>query len=273
MPTYRLQLAYDGTEFAGSQVQPRVRTVQGELDRALASLGNDRVKTTFAGRTDRGVHAIGQVVAASLARWRESPEDLLRALGTRLPDDLSAMAVQNCEPQFHPRFDAIWREYRYRVAFGIADPFTARYALVLRSPLELSVTAGAAERLVGRHDFATFASGGQGVPTSHRFAKRRGTTRSILRCECREVALSTIASTDAPTRLFEVRVVADGFLPQMVRNIVGALIEIGQGRRDSDWIDELVAQRDRRVGPSPAPARGLTLWRVGFGNDAIYGWQ
>jgi len=272
MPTYRLQLAYDGTEFAGSQAQPGLRTVQGELERALASLGNDRVRTTFAGRTDRGAHAIGQVVATSLARWRESPEDLQRALGARLPDDLSAMAIQNCEPQFHPRFDAKWREYRYRVAFGIADPFTARYAHVLRSPLELSATAGAAHRLVGRHDFATFASGGQGVPASRRVAKRRGTTRSVFCCECREVALNTVASTGDPTRLFELRVVADGFLPQMVRNIAGALIEIGQGRRGSDWIDELVSSHDRRVGPSPAPARGLTLWRVGFGNDAIGDW-
>lgn len=272
MPTYRLQLAYDGTEFAGSQAQPGLRTVQGELERTLASLGNDRVRTTFAGRTDRGVHALGQVVTTSLARWRDSPEHLQRALGARLPHDLSAMAVQNCEPQFHPRFDAKWREYRYRVAFGITDPFTARYALVLRSPLELGVTTGAARRLVGRHDFATFASGGQGVPAPRRATERRGTTRSIFRCECREVVLNTIASTDVPIRLFELRVVADGFLPQMVRNIIGALIEIGQGRRDPDWIDELVASRDRRVGPSPAAARGLTLWRVGFDNDAIDEW-
>jgi len=272
MPTFRLQLAYDGTEFAGSQVQLGQRTVQGELDRVLGSIGNIPIRTRFAGRTDRGVHAIGQVATVSLSIWRESPERLQRALGARLPHDLAAMSVQECESRFHPRFDAKWREYRYRIAFGIVDPFTARYAWVLRNPVECGVANSAARRLLGSHDFATFASGGKGVPASRPSFGQPTTTRTIYRCECRKIELSTVGSGDTSTRFFELRVVADGFLPQMVRNIVGAIVEIGQGRQRPDWIDELVESRDRRVGPSPAPAKGLTLWRVGFDNDAIEAW-
>src|SRR4051812_7234440 len=115
MPNYRIQLAYDGTEFAGSQVQPGQRTVQGELDRALAAIGSNQRRTTLAGRTDRGVHAVGQIAAASHAGWRGSPEQFQRALGARLPVDLAATSVRLCEPRFHPRFDAKWREYRYRI--------------------------------------------------------------------------------------------------------------------------------------------------------------
>jgi tRNA pseudouridine38-40 synthase len=273
MPTFRLHLAYDGTDFAGSQAQPGQRTVQGELQRAFASIGNPQVRTTFAGRTDRGVHAVGQVAAAELPLWRESPEQLQRALGATLPADLSATFVQYCESRFHPRFDATWREYRYRIAVGVVDPFVARYAHVLRHRLDIDAVKSAASRLYGRHDFATFASGGRGVPSPRHSTRRGGTTRSILLCECREVAFSTVATVGAPTPLYELRVVADGFLPQMVRNIVGALVEVGQGRRATDWIDELVAACDRRAGPSAAPAQGLILWRVGFGHDAFDDWE
>jgi len=273
MPTFRFQLAYDGTEFAGSQVQPGQRTVQGELERALASIGNGRVRTALAGRTDRGVHAVGQVASADLPRWRGTPEDLQRALEARLPQDLAATSVQECQARFHPRFDAVWREYRYRIVFGIADPFVSRYAVVLRRRLEPEVTAAAAGRLRGTHDFATFAGGGQGVPTADRTSGRPCTVRTIYRCESREVTLSTVATTGNAAEVLELRFVADGFLPRMVRNIVGVLIEIGQGRREVDWIDELVAVRDRRIGPPPAPPQGLMLWRIGFGHDEIEDWS
>jgi len=272
MPTFRLRLAYDGTEFAGSQVQPGQRTVQGELNRAFVSIGIVPVRTTFAGRTDREVHAIGQVASATMPAWRDTPEQLQRALQARLPRDLSATTVEICDPKFHPRFDATWREYRYRIAVGTQEPFVARYAYVLRHRMDCEAAQAAVGRLCGKHDFATFASGGQGVPSARHIGRRHGTTRTILRCECREVGLNTIASFETPTRLFELRVVADGFLPQMVRNIAGAVIEVGQGRRGSEWIDDLVAARDRRIGPSPAPAQGLMLWRVGFENDAISDW-
>jgi tRNA pseudouridine38-40 synthase len=273
MPTFRIQLAYDGTEFAGSQIQLGQRTVQGELERVLSSFSDGHVRATLAGRTDRGVHAVGQVAAANLPLWRSTPESLQRGLAAALPHDLAATEVWVCDPRFHPRFDAKWREYRYRIAFETSDPFVSRYAWSLRTPLAVDVTETAARQLCGTHDFATFAGGGQGVPAPCQPDWRRGTRRTIFRCECREVTVTTVASVGAPTRLFELRIVADGFLPRMVRNIVGALVEIGQGRRGIDWINQLVAARDRRVGPPPAPARGLTLWRVGFDDDAIEDWH
>jgi tRNA pseudouridine38-40 synthase len=129
-----------------------------------------------------------------------------------------------------------------------------------------AVRAGA-RRLTGTHDFATFAGGGAGVPWSHRATSPRGTTRTVLRCDCQEIRPRIGPGSDKLATVLEVRVVADGFLPHMVRNVVGALLEVGQGRQSPEWISELLAVRDRRLGPAVAPPQGLTLTRVGFVGD------
>jgi tRNA pseudouridine38-40 synthase len=263
-----LTLRYDGTDFAGSQVQPGARTVQGELERSLLRLGG-ATRTTFAGRTDRGVHAYGQVVAAQLAHWSGPAEELARSVNSLLPRDISIVAASVCADGFNPRFAAEWREYRYRLLPGITSPFVDRYAWTPRFSLDLNAMVDAARRLEGRNDFATFASGGEGVPWSERASRPRGTTRTLYRCDC-DVARAVDGPLAGSTVSgIEIRVVADGFLPQMVRNITGALVEVGRGSRDPAWIDELIAARDRRFGPEAAPARGLTLWRVGFSDTAV----
>lgn len=268
MPTYRITLAYDGTLFSGLQVQPNQRTVQGEVDRVVGSLAGSPVQSIFAGRTDRGVHAVGQVAVVRNVPWRGSAEDLGRALNAELADDVAAINVAECDDAFHPRFDACWREYRYRIAPAVIDPFLRRYAWTPRAPVDVGSMSAGARRLHGTHDFASFAGNGEGVPWSDRATSPRGAMRTVFRCDCREIAFNTGPGANT-SWVVEVRVVADGFLPRMVRNIVGAIVEVGQGRQVPAWIDDILAARDRRAGSVVAPARGLTLWRVGYAGDAL----
>lgn len=272
MPSFRCILAYDGTQLCGSQAQPNQRTVQGELERALGSLVPGTVSSVFAGRTDRGVHAVGQVAAVRLPAWRAAAGDLERALNARLPNDIAASSVASCDDDFNPRYDAIWREYRYCIALGVVSPFLGRYAWTMRAPIDAEAVDSGARRLIGTHDFAAFASGGEGVPWSERAQRTRGITRTILRCACRRAIINAGPWSDLRAEVLEIRVAADGFLPRMVRNIVGALVEIGQGRQREDWIDGMLAAKDRRRGPVAAPAQGLTLWRVGYGGDVLDDW-
>lgn len=269
MPRFRLTLSYDGSAFAGSQIQPGQRTVQGELDRALARLGGVGASTTFAGRTDRGVHAFGQVVAVDFPEWRASAGELKRALAARLPGDMAARQVMESDGAFHPRFDAEWREYRYWICLGVQSPFLGRYAWLLRDGSDAARMNEAANLLLGTHDFASFAGGGEGVPWSERSARKRGTTRTLLRCAVRNLEFTPGLGRDVGAAGLEFRIAADGFLPRMVRNITGALIEVGQGRQEPAWIGEILAAKDRRQGSEVAPAHGLTLWRVGFPGDAL----
>jgi tRNA pseudouridine38-40 synthase len=272
MQSYRLTLSYDGTCFSGSQRQPNRRTVQGELERTLSALGAEPARTIFAGRTDRGVHANGHVAAVHLGRWRASHSELQRALNARLPRDMAVTKTADCDASFNPRFEAVWREYRYRIATGVVDPFLRRYAWLLRDAVDISRAEAAATAFVGRHDFASFAGGGEGVPWSERAGRERGTTRTVFDLSCRERSSAPISAEEPTASTLEFRFVADGFLPRMVRNMIGAIVEVGQGRREPEWIDELLAARDRRSGTILAPPEGLTLWRVGFGGDGNEEW-
>ena len=269
MPSFRLTLAYDGTDFAGSQIQPNQRTVQGELEGVLGHIAGTPVRAILAGRTDRGVHAVGQVAAVKLAAWGATPLELQRALNARLPVDVGATDASGCADSFNPRHDALWREYRYWIASGAVSPFLARYAWMRRTPLDVEAVRTGAWQLVGTHDFAAFAGAGEGVPWSSRAAMSRGRTRTILRCDCHEIRPRIAPGSKQCATVLEVRVVADGFLPHMVRNIVGALLQVGQGQRDPEWTAELLAGRDRRSGPAAAPPQGLTLLRVGFAGDVL----
>jgi tRNA pseudouridine38-40 synthase len=246
--------------------------VQGELELALAAIVPLPVRTVFAGRTDRGVHAIGQVVAIRVDAWRDDVAALERALNAKLPRDVAASDIAACDADFNPRFDARWREYRYRIAPGVVSPFPRRYAWTPRATVARDAVAEGAKLLVGTHDFASFAGGGEGVPWAERAARPRGTTRTVLRCECREIAVQVGPDAERTVDALEIRVAADGFLPRMVRNIVGALMDVGQHRRESAWIGEVLAAGDRRSGSVVAPAHGLTLWRVGFDGDVLDEW-
>jgi tRNA pseudouridine38-40 synthase len=262
----RIVLSYDGTDFHGSQRQSGRRTVQGELERVLSRLAGTETPVIMAGRTDEGVHAAGQV--ASLADIRPAWDEFryLEALNALLPDDCGVSRAERAEPGFHARYDARWREYRYRIWNGSSEPLARRQTWQRRGAIDVILMDEAARRLTGTHDFASFAGGGDGVPWSQRYAMKRGTTRTVLTSSVR--LLDPWWGGRRNGQLIEVRIVADGFLPRMVRTIAGVLVEIGQRRRDADWIDTLLAGRDRRLAGETAPPQGLTLWQVGYAGDS-----
>jgi tRNA pseudouridine38-40 synthase len=253
----RLTLAYDGTDFYGAQVQPGRRTVGSELEAALARITGETVRVTFAGRTDRGVHAEGQVAHCDLATTLPD-ERLWRALNGLLPADLAVLRLATAKGDFHARYGAHWREYRYRVWNGpVRLPSLARTTWHLTRPLDLAALNAAAAQLLGEHDFAAFAGQGLGGERQH----QRSTIRSVLRAEW--VALSP-ETPESAGRIVELWIRANAFLPQMVRTIVGAAVEVGLGRRDSAWLAWCLRERRRANVPAPAPPQGLTLWQVGY---------
>jgi tRNA pseudouridine38-40 synthase len=262
--TLVLVVSYDGSRFAGSQVQPNARTVQGELDRALQRLAGGPVRLVFAGRTDGGVHAAGQVVSLPDPRPDLDAATLAKALNAGLSDDLAVVGVERRPSGFHARYDAHWREYRYRIWAGTPQPLARSFCWQRRGWLDPAAMDDAARRLVGTRDLAALAGGGEGVPWSARQERPRGTVRRIYLCSCRCL---TPWWGEPDGTLVEVRVAADGFLPRMVRNIAALLIEVGEGARAPGWIDEVVASRDRRHGGGTAPPHGLILWRVGYGDE------
>jgi tRNA pseudouridine38-40 synthase len=207
------------------------------------------------------------VVGCADRRPDLSAATIRSALNATFPADLAVLAVERRSEEFHPRYDARWREYRYRVWSGVRQPLAEGRSWQRNEPLDPAAMDEAAGRLVGTRDLASLAGGGQGVPWSARQERPRGTVRTILVCQCAEVAPWWGPPARLEGRLIEVRIAADGFLPRMVRNTVAALVEVGAGRRPGNWLEELLAARDRRDGVATAPALGLTFWRVGYGDE------
>ena len=254
----RLDIAYDGTDFHGAQVQATGRTVGGEIEAALARITGAARRLSFAGRTDRGVHAAGQVAHVDLP-LALTDERLLRALNAVLSEDVAIIAARTVPASFHARYDACWREYRYQVWNApTRHPALVRSTWQLRRPLDLAALGAATTALLGEHDFAAFAGQGLGVPT--RFGGP-STVRAILAARW-DLVPAPVPTTDG--HLIEFRVRGTGFLPQMVRTIVGAAIEVGAGRQMPEWFAAIQAGRDRTVVPAPAPPQGLSLWAVGY---------
>ena len=254
----RLLIAYDGTAFYGAQVQPGRRTVGGELAAALARIAGTAVPVTFAGRTDRGVHAAGQVAHCDLATPLVD-ERLLRALNAVLPGDVAVLRLRTTHADFHARYDARWREYRYQVWNApVRVPLLLRTTWHLARPLDLGALNASTAYLLGEHDFAAFAGQGLGVPG-------RPGARSTVR-EVYAAGWSAVAPDlpESPGRFVELRIRANGFLPQMVRTIVGTAVEVGTGRREPEWLAAILRGRARADAPAPAPPQGLSLWRVGY---------
>ena len=263
---WKLTVAYDGRDFHGSQRQPGRRSVQEDLERALALLAGRAVAATFAGRTDRGVHAVGQVVSCDDLVPAMPDATIVRALNAHLADDLAVVAARRVAAGFHARYDARWREYRYRIWLGPRQPLARGTVWERRSGLDVQAMDAGARQFLGTHDVASFAGGGEGVPWSERHDQPRGTVRTILHCSVRRV-LPWWGMAAETGEAIEIRVVADGFLPRMVRTMAGALVELGAGDRPADWISQLLRERDRRMGPVTAPPHGLVLWRVGYGDE------
>lgn len=242
----RLTLHYDGGGFAGWQVQPGERTVQGELEAALARLTAAPARVVAAGRTDRGVHAIGQVVGATVPRKWDA-ERLRRALNAVLPDDIWVAEAGDATADFHARYDAIARGYTYRLGTAPVSrsPFLVRWCWPLGQPVPLGVLNDCAARFLGEHSFRAFAKAGQ---------PERGELCTVHAAEWREWR---------PVGL-QFRVVANRFLHHMVRYMVGTMVDVARGRRAVEEIDRLLAGEAGLETSPPAPAEGLYLARVHY---------
>ncbi len=244
---WKLVVEYDGTEFAGWQVQPDARTVQGELKRALATVLREEVRVTGAGRTDAGVHAAGQVVSLSTAA--DLP-GALRSVNAVLPRDVVVRSAGSAPAGFDARRDAVRRHYRYRLHPG-PTALHRRFAWVVDRGPDAEAMAAAAARLPGRRDFASFASG-------------------IEPDEGTECLLERVA-VERRGPFLDLDVTANRFLRKMVRTIVGTLLEVGRGARPPEWIDDVIAARDRRAAGPVVPPEGLCLLAVDYPNDPTKG--
>lgn len=249
-------IEYDGTAFAGSQVQANARTVQGELEEALNRLIGERTRVRLAGRTDAGVHATGQVAAFCLPQRTRAAEmgwrELQRRLNAVLPPDLAVRSLRSAPPGFDPRRDARWRVYRYRILTNGARRPTERHrTLEIDDRLDVDAMRAAAERMIGERDFASLGSDVHGRTVRH-LAEVRVTRRGDL---------------------VEVRVMANAFLRRMVRSIVAILLAVGRGRIGPEDVDRLLADTGRALDGRAAPARGLTLERVVYGSADDNGTQ
>ena len=272
MPTFKIVLAYDGTGFVGWQRQAAGTSIQGLLEDALRELDQRDVAVSGAGRTDAGVHALGQVAGFSLERTI-APEALIRAVNRRLPDTVRVLSAVEVSPAFHARFGARSKTYRYRIWNGdVMSPFERAYAWHVPGPLAVEPMIAAARVLEGTHDFASFqATGGERLTTERLvFSSRVGVAlRPCLTApEGARANLSGTGQGAGEGRLIVYEIAGNGFLRHMVRIIVGTLVEIGRGRRPVEWVDEVLASRDRaRAGPT-APAEGLILAGVEYEADA-----
>ena len=235
-------LEYDGADFAGWQQQSHGRTVEAELKRALLEVTGKEHKVYAAGRTDAGAHAEGQVVSFH-TETRITPQRLVGALNARLPGDVAVVSAEAVADDFHARYTARWRRYRYRYLDRPSRTALERSRCWhVRGPLDVDAMSLAARALAGRHDWTSFCSASE--PPDARVREMRS------------------ARVTRHGEYVELELVAEGFLRGLARGIAGALAEVGRGRRPPEWVGKVLRARDRREAARTAPAGGLTLVEV-----------
>jgi tRNA pseudouridine38-40 synthase len=240
----RLLIEYDGSDFSGWQQQRGLRTVEGELRRALQNLTGQDTVIYGAGRTDAGAHAEGQV-----ANFRYSgplaPDRVAAALNARLPADVAVLRAEEVPADFHARYSARWRRYRYRYLDRPVRPALDRnHCWHVHQQLDVEAMRAAAACLVGEHDWTTFCTASEPLADRVRVMRSAGLERR--------------------GRFVDLDLVGEGFLRGLVRSIAGALNEVGSHRRPPDWLGEVLQAKDRRLAPRSAPAGGLTLVEVTY---------
>jgi len=247
---YRLLLQYDGTDFHGWQIQAGLRTVQGELTRALSLLDNREAIVHGSGRTDAGVHAEGQVASVELQR-EITPPKLRAAINGNLPEDVRVMRADGARDDFHARYSARGKTYVYRIVHDqVMSPFWSRYALQEARPLDLERMRACAKQFLGEHIWTAF-SAAQSDAGSH--------VRNVTNIEFNDGS-----DVRGHCHLIECAVTANGFLRYMARSIVGTLLAVGRGEIDEQTVALAILEGDRNlVGPT-APAYGLTLKSVQY---------
>jgi tRNA pseudouridine38-40 synthase len=246
--TLKLTLAYDGTDFAGWQIQPAARTVQGTVQSILARITGEPVKLVGSGRTDAGVHALGQVASFETSSAHACGV-FYRALNADLPDDITVVSVDEAPAGFHARGSARRKRYRYVIHdSGVHDVFARRYCWQLPYALDERAMQRAAESILGTHDFSSFETAG---------SERESSVRTVFAVD---------VSRSLADRPFEVHleIEADGFLYNMVRAIAGTLVQVGRGARPEQWVGEALAARSRSAAGPTAPPQGLFLLWVRY---------
>jgi tRNA pseudouridine38-40 synthase len=240
--SFKLTIQYDGIDFFGWQVQPEERTVHGELTRVLSRIMKTKVKVTGAGRTDTGVHAIGQV-ASFAAETAMETDEVIRAANSLLPPDAMVSAAEEVAADFDARRDAVARTYLYKLAFTW-DVFNRRYVHVVERDIDAGAMAAAAGVLVGEHDFASFGNASEDFPDTVRLVS--------------DFTVTPFAGG------IDLRIRANAFLYRMARNMVGALVAVGRGEMAADDIKRLLDAKDRTLLGPPAPPQGLYLEEVEY---------
>ncbi len=253
MTTYSVLVAYNGAAFSGFARQPGQLTVQGELEHALQLIFRRQVETVCAGRTDAGVHALGQVVsfqAAENEMQQRGSRAFLRSMNALSHDDISVRDVQLRPRGFSARFDAKYREYRYYICQQDTPPvFAANFSWHVSQALNVQAMQQAAQYLIGEHDFKSFcmAASAEGKPT-HRNVHEISFSQDFILGE----------------NMLVVKVVGNAFLHSMVRAIVGSLVLVGRGKREPNWMTDVLAARNRQAAGENAPGKGLFLWHVEY---------
>ncbi len=239
-----LIVEYDGARYHGSQVQEDLPTIQGELENALEKVTGEKIRTAFAGRTDRGVHARGQVVACDTECSLE-PMTIARALNHHLPDDIAIKNAIAVNHDFDPRRDALSREYCYYIWNDTSpSPLRRWNALFVQQPLDIAGMDRACQAIVGTYDFAPFASSLDDL---------RNTVRTVYR-----------ANTFREGSMVTCHIEANAFLPHQVRNTVGSLLQVGLGKIDVAGFEEILESKRVAVAGPPAPPHGLCLLKVNY---------
>lgn len=244
MRNVKITIEYDGTDYAGWQIQPNGTSIQEMVQLAIGAItGEDDVKINGSGRTDAGVHAAGQV--ANFTTGSDIPAaDLVHAINSKLPDDIAVIDAADVPAEFHARFSAKSKTYRYSILNRAArSPLDRRRRHFVRRPLDVAAMQAAAKHIVGEHDFAAFQSKPDGKPSVRRI---------------------TELTIDADGDEIHITVSANGFLYNMVRAIAGTLIEVGLGGHDAESIAALIESRDRSAAGATAPPQGLCLLRVEY---------
>lgn len=250
MRVLKMTLAYDGTAYSGWQVQDGQPTVQQAVEEALAEVTGESIRVVASGRTDAGVHALGQVVGFRTASQLEI-DVLQRAINACLPEDMSVLAIEQTADHFHAIRDAKTKRYRYLIHDADrCDVFARHYCWRYPAFLDVAPMARSATALIGTHDFSSFQSSG---------APRESTIRTVS-----ALTIGRQGGEDQGAIILEIE--ADGFLYNMVRAIVGTLVEVGRGARGEDWPGRVLAARDRGEAGPTAPPQGLFLVAVNYGD-------
>lgn len=241
---YRIDFSYDGTNYNGYQLQPGLKTIQGELEKAVSYL-NKQTKTSVqsSGRTDKGVHAINQVAHFDL-ETKTTLDKIKRGLNSNLPSDIHVISVTQVSDNFHARFNAKKKEYIYKINVGEYNPLERNYVYQYNRNLDLDKMTKAIKYFEGTHDFTAFVSSED---------KRDDKVRTILKTNIKE-----------KNSIVEISFQADGFMKYQVRNMVGLLISIGSGKKNIEDVSKILESKDRKASIKCAPSEGLYLKKVWY---------